>query len=129
MLPRLRASAKAREATDLICGDSQRARQSTNRVFVAPGSRWAHLDVHRPRLLTWSASPTLVSCPKLTTLPRLRIAVIFRHDDSHGFPQALKDELERQLKEMLDTGIIEESNSPYRSNIFLVPKPARLQRQ
>ncbi|CAB0045389.1 unnamed protein product [Trichogramma brassicae] len=38
------------------------------------------------------------------------------------FPQPLREELERQLTEMLKSGIIEESKSSYRSNIFLVPK-------
>ncbi|CAB0030390.1 unnamed protein product [Trichogramma brassicae] len=34
-----------------------------------------------------------------------------------------EEELHRQVNEMLETGIIEASESSYRSNIFLVPKP------
>ncbi|KAL7292734.1 hypothetical protein TKK_0013856 [Trichogramma kaykai] len=42
----------------------------------------------------------------------------------YRFPHALKCELERQIMEMWEAGTIEPSGSPYRSNIFLVPKPA-----
>uniref|UniRef100_A0ABD2XHB3 Reverse transcriptase domain-containing protein n=1 Tax=Trichogramma kaykai TaxID=54128 RepID=A0ABD2XHB3_9HYME len=41
---------------------------------------------------------------------------------AYRFPQSLKEELERQLNEMIILGIIEPSCSSYRSNIFLVPK-------
>uniref|UniRef100_A0ABD2WRF9 Reverse transcriptase domain-containing protein n=1 Tax=Trichogramma kaykai TaxID=54128 RepID=A0ABD2WRF9_9HYME len=41
----------------------------------------------------------------------------------YRFPAALREELHRQVNEMLETGIVETSESPYRSNIFLVPKP------
>ncbi|KAL7295333.1 hypothetical protein TKK_0011364 [Trichogramma kaykai] len=39
----------------------------------------------------------------------------------YRFPHALKCELERQIMEMWEAGTIEPSESPYRSNIFLVP--------
>uniref|UniRef100_A0ABD2VY11 Reverse transcriptase Ty1/copia-type domain-containing protein n=1 Tax=Trichogramma kaykai TaxID=54128 RepID=A0ABD2VY11_9HYME len=35
----------------------------------------------------------VLSCPKFTTTPRLRISVIFRHDDSHEFMEAIKIQL------------------------------------
>uniref|UniRef100_A0ABD2WX54 RNA-directed DNA polymerase n=1 Tax=Trichogramma kaykai TaxID=54128 RepID=A0ABD2WX54_9HYME len=41
----------------------------------------------------------------------------------YRFPAALREELHRQVNEMLETGIMETSESPYRSNIFLVLKP------
>ncbi|CAB0029810.1 unnamed protein product, partial [Trichogramma brassicae] len=54
---------------------------------------------------------------------------IYTKDDApinarpYRFPAALREELHRQVNEMLETGIIEASESSYRSNIFLVPKP------
>ncbi|CAB0039946.1 unnamed protein product [Trichogramma brassicae] len=53
---------------------------------------------------------------------------IYTKDDApinarpYRFPAALREELHRQVNEMLETGIIEASESSYRSNIFLVPK-------
>ncbi|CAB0040204.1 unnamed protein product [Trichogramma brassicae] len=64
---------------------------------------------------------------KLTTMHDVEHAIYTKDDvpvnaKPYRFPQPLREELERQLTEMLKSGIIEESKSLYRSNIFLVPK-------
>ncbi|CAB0042410.1 unnamed protein product, partial [Trichogramma brassicae] len=64
---------------------------------------------------------------KLTTMHDVEHAIYTKDDVPVNakpcrFPQPLREELERQLTEMLKSGIIEESKSSYRSNIFLVPK-------
>ncbi|CAK9816796.1 Retrovirus-related Pol polyprotein from transposon 412 [Anthophora quadrimaculata] len=41
---------------------------------------------------------------------------------SYRPPEVHKDEIDRQIKQMLDQGIIEESDSPYNSPIWIVPK-------
>ncbi|CAB0032926.1 unnamed protein product, partial [Trichogramma brassicae] len=52
---------------------------------------------------------------------------IYTKDDApinakpYRFPAALREELHRQVNEMIETGIVETSESSYRSNIFLVP--------
>nr|XP_034174769.1 uncharacterized protein LOC117601733 [Osmia lignaria] len=40
----------------------------------------------------------------------------------YRYPQALKEEVNRQVKELLDKDIIEHSSSPYNSPIWIVPK-------
>ncbi|KAL7299237.1 hypothetical protein TKK_0007831 [Trichogramma kaykai] len=64
---------------------------------------------------------------KLTTMHDVEHAIYTKDDvpvnaKPYRFPQPLREELERQLTDMLKSGIIEESKSSYRSNIFLVPK-------
>ncbi|KAL7299379.1 hypothetical protein TKK_0007947 [Trichogramma kaykai] len=64
---------------------------------------------------------------ELTTMPNVEHAIYTKDDmlvnaKPYRFPQALKDELEKQLVDMLKSLIIEPLGSGYRSNIFLVPK-------
>ena len=40
----------------------------------------------------------------------------------YKFPISLKEEVERQVQEMLDSGIIKPSSSPYNSSLWIVPK-------
>ena len=40
----------------------------------------------------------------------------------YKFPISLKEEVERQVQEMLDSGIIKPSSSPYNSPLWIVPK-------
>ncbi|KAL7302819.1 hypothetical protein TKK_0004857 [Trichogramma kaykai] len=63
----------------------------------------------------------------LTTMHNVEHAIYTKDEvpvnaKPYRFPQSLKEELERQLNEMIKSGIIEPSCSSYRSNIFLVPK-------
>ena len=45
----------------------------------------------------------------------------------YKFPISLKEEVERQVQEMLDSGIIKPSSSPYNSPLWIVPKKWTLQ--
>uniref|UniRef100_A0ABD2WE69 RNA-directed DNA polymerase n=1 Tax=Trichogramma kaykai TaxID=54128 RepID=A0ABD2WE69_9HYME len=63
----------------------------------------------------------------LTTMHNVEHAIYTKDEvpvnaKPYRFPQSLKEELERQLNEMIKSGIIEPSCSSYRSNISLVPK-------
>lgn len=40
----------------------------------------------------------------------------------YRYPHALKEEVDKQIKEMLENGIIRHSNSPYNAPIWVVPK-------
>ncbi|CAB0043048.1 unnamed protein product [Trichogramma brassicae] len=82
-----------------------------------------------PSGLNFGCSPTSYAQAgeKLTTMHDVEHAIDAKDDvpvnaKPYRFPQPLREELERQLTEMLKSGIIEESKSSYRSNIFLVPK-------
>lgn len=41
---------------------------------------------------------------------------------SYRYPHAFKNDVEQQIKELLDNGIIRHSTSPYSSPIWVVPK-------
>lgn len=40
----------------------------------------------------------------------------------YRYPPAIKDEIERQIADMLDSGVIQHSNSPFSSSVLLVKK-------
>ena len=42
----------------------------------------------------------------------------------YKYPHALKEEVNKQVKDLLDTGIIKPSESPYNTPVWIVPKKA-----
>lgn len=52
----------------------------------------------------------------ITSIDRPVFSKIYR------YPQVHEKEIERQIQEMLEQGIIQESNSPYNSPLWIVPK-------
>ena len=43
----------------------------------------------------------------------------------YSYPTAVKDEIERQVTDMLKSGIIQPSNNPFSSSVLLVKKKDR----
>lgn len=63
----------------------------------------------------------------LTFTSTIKHKIITKHEDPiykhpYRYPQILDDEVNKQIKEMLEQGIIRKSNSPYCSPIWIVPK-------
>ncbi|KXJ82192.1 hypothetical protein RP20_CCG015177 [Aedes albopictus] len=52
------------------------------------------------------------------------LSTMLRQDvlKKYPYPQALKEEVERQINKLLNDGIIQPSKSPYNSPIWVVPK-------
>lgn len=44
------------------------------------------------------------------------------HSRPYPYPMALKEEIEKQIEELLDNGIIRKSKSPYNSPVWIVKK-------
>lgn len=44
------------------------------------------------------------------------------YSKAYRFPEVHKDEVDKQVMEMLDSGIITKSSSPYNAPIWIVPK-------
>lgn len=64
---------------------------------------------------------------KLTSTQEIRHEIVTSTDRPvfskiYKYPQVHEKEIERQIQEMLEQGIIQESNSPYNSPLWIVPK-------
>jgi len=60
---------------------------------------------------------TGVTIYKITTTDNRPI-----HNKQYRFPPVHKDEINNQVKELLDNNVIKASNSPYNSPVWIVPK-------
>ncbi len=78
-------------------------------------------------LIKWKEAFSLhefdLGCTKLTKHSIKLVSNIPFKERPRKIPPAMVDEVRAHLKEMLDLGVIENSNSPYSSNVVLVRKP------
>lgn len=101
--------------------------ESVNRIEV----RKSHLDLEQQQKLmslinNWSklfADPN----EKLTYATVVKAEIRTNNKEpvyskSYPYPMALKTEMDKQIKQLLDDGIIRQSRSPYNSPIWIVPK-------
>lgn len=90
---------------------------------------------HLTEELRGQLNQIIKSCPNLFSDPNMKLTYTSGvkgeirtttsdpvYSKSYPYPLALKNEVESQIKELLDDGIIRPSKSPYNSPIWVVPK-------
>lgn len=105
----------------------QHISQSVNNV----NTRTSHLNKEQ----NWQLNSIIKNCPNLFSEPneKLTYTTTVRgeirtttnnpvYSKTYPYPMALKNEVERQVNELLEDGIIRPSKSPYNSPVWIVPK-------
>lgn len=82
---------------------------------------------HLFRTILQNQSVLLKPHEKLTATSAIKHKIMTKDDQpvytkSYRYPHAFKNDVEQQIKELLDNGIIRHSTSPYSSPIWVVPK-------